>query len=348
MNDQNELKWISPADVPFLVSGFAWWKEERSFRRLPAAAHGTIRSVLDELANNTAGGQIRFQTNAAKLVVKVKLFGTNPYDHMPSTGVNGFDCYFGPPGSQLYFGTTRFSHDAEQYESILFESLEPELRYITLHFPLYQGVHELQIGLNPDAIIGNFPPYDNEGKIIIYGTSITQGGCASRPGMAYTNILSRKINMEFINLGFSGNGKGDSRIAELISEIELPKCLVLDYDANCDTLDELAKTMPEFIRIIRSRHPVLPILVVSRIPFGFEHTQAQSYQERIERMTFQRELVKELKENGDDFIFFCDGAELIGDLWNECTVDGVHPSDLGFLQLANGLAPILKNILSRE
>ena len=248
----------------------------------------------------------------------------------------------------MYVGTTRFAHDADQYESALFEGYEPEMRAITINMPLFQGIVELSIGLNEEAIVTAPHPYDNEGKIILYGTSITQGGCASRPGMAYSNILSRRFNLEFLNLGFSGNGKGDPEIAELISEIENPSCIILDYDTNCAKIEELIQTMPEFIRIIRRWHNLTPIRrIVSRIPFGFEHEHAKraSYHDRMDRMSFQSGLVKELQSQGDSNIYFCNGGNLLGEIWNECTVDGIHLSDLGFMQIANGLTPILKDIL---
>lgn len=346
--ENEELQWYSPAEPPFQFAGFAWWQQEHKYRRLPVTAPKAIRKEVDDLANHTAGGQIRFRTNAVKLAIQVKLSGPNNSEHIPATAVNGFDCYLGAPGSQLYYGTTRFPHDADQYEYVFFESFEPEFRCITLNFPLFQGVHDVQIGVNTDAVMMEYPPYDSEGKVVLYGTSITQGGCASRPGMAYTNILSRRFNLEFINLGFSGNGKGDPEVAAFIAQIEKPACIVLDYDANCGHIDELTTTMPGFIRILRSRHAKVPILVVSRIPYGYEHARTSSYQERVAKRNYQSELVGELQSQGDRFISFCDGAELFGAAWNECTVDGVHPTDLGFMHIANGLTPILKNILQAK
>ncbi|WP_164545613.1 SGNH/GDSL hydrolase family protein [Paenibacillus albus] len=339
------LKWLSPLDAPFRLAGFAWGTKGGCYRRLPVVESGVLRKEVDELANHTAGGQIRFRTNATKLVIQAKLYAPNTAEHIPATAVNGFDCYLGDYGSQLYYGTTRFPHDADHYEYVFIEDLAPDMRGVTLHFPLFQGVHEVRIGVNEDAVLEEPSGYDHDGKVIVYGTSITQGGCASRPGMAYSNILSRRFNLEFINLGFSGNGQGDPEVAAFINEVKYPSVIVLDYDTNCPTLQKLVDTMPEFIRIIRSRHPKVPIVVVSRIPFGFEHAKRSSYHDRIERMTFQQELVNKLRSQGDGSIHFCDGANLLGDIWNECTVDGIHHTDLGFMQIANGLTPLLQNLL---
>ncbi|RKP58293.1 hypothetical protein D7Z26_02000 [Cohnella endophytica] len=345
VNEIEELKWLSPDEPPFQIAGFAWWAKERKYRRLPVVAPGAIREILDELANHTSGGQIRFRTNATKLAIRVKLFAPNTAEHIPATAVNGFDCYLGAPGEQQYFGTTRFPHDADHYEYVFFHDQEATMRYVTLNFPLFQGVHEVRIGVNPGADLLEFPTYASDRKVVLYGTSITQGGCASRPGMSYTNILSRRFDREFINLGFSGNGQGDPEIATFMSEIDDPGCIVIDYDANNPNIDNLIRTMPEFLRILRSRHAEVPILVLSRIPYGYEHVLTSSRQDRIARRDYQRELVEELRSRGDRFIEFYDGAVLTGDLWNECTVDGVHPTDLGFMRIADRLTPILKSIL---
>ncbi|MDG0808420.1 SGNH/GDSL hydrolase family protein [Cohnella rhizosphaerae] len=352
MNGSNSaaeaLRWHSPAGAPFQISGFAWWGAERKYRRLPTVETGVIRDILDELADNTSGGQLRFATDATRLVIKAKLFAPNTAEHVTATAVNGFDCYLGKPGAQLYYGTTRFAHDAAEYEYVFFDNLQPEMRYVTLNFPLFQGVRDVQIGMNAEAGIFEFPAYPTQRKVVLYGTSITQGGCASRPGMSFTNILSRRFDMEFINLGFSGNGKGDPEIARMIGDIEDPALIVVDYDANNVHADDLIRTMPEFLRILRGKHAEVPILVISRIPYGYEHTNTASYEDRVVRRDYQSELVASLRRQGDRFIHFHDGADLLGEIWNECTVDGVHPTDLGHMRIADGLTPLLRGILQGD
>jgi len=342
----SELNWLSPDEAPFQVSGFAWWSSERKYRRLPISARGVVRDELDQLADNTSGGQIRFCTNASKLVVRAVMFAANEGDNMAAIATNGFDCYVGLPGSLSYCGTTRFAVDVDHYESVIFDRATPEMRGITLNFPLYQGVREVYIGVNPEAEVIAYPDYENDERLVFYGTSITQGGCASRPGMSYTNILSRRFDREFINLGFSGNGKGDPEIAQLICEIDRPGCIVVDYDPNNVHAEDLVRTMPEFIRILRSKHPETPILVLSRIPYSYESLLTHSYEDRVFRRDFQRDFVARLREEGDLNIHFYDGADLLGEEWNECTVDGVHPNDLGFRRMADALTPVLEQILA--
>lgn len=344
LGDQG-LEWYSPLEQPFYVAGFGWLKEKQQYRRLPANPAWVLPEAVDQIANCTAGGQIRFTTNAVSLSIKVKLSSAANMYHMPATGQCGFDCYIGEPGEQFYCSTTRYDAKQTEYESVMFTDMDRAYRSVTLNFPLYQGVQEVWIGLDPSAQIAPPPAYDNSEKIIFYGTSITQGGCATRPGMAYPNILSRRVNREFLNLGFSGNGKGEPELAHILAEIPDPACLVLDYEANCVSTESLQTTLPEFIRIYRNKHPYTPILVISCITYAKERYSEALRLEKEERKGVQRRTVELLRENGDDNIYFYDGSTLLGEQAHETTVDGVHPTDLGFLLMADGLAPVLKEIL---
>ena len=181
--------------------------------------------------------------------------------------------------------------------------------------------------------------------VVIYGTSITQGGCASRPGMAYTNILSRYFNTEVINLGFSGNGKGEPEVIKTISEISSPKALILDYEANSMDIVKLKETLPVAVEILRARHPSTPIIVISRISFASDLVQAHPKEQRKQSNAFQLELVREKRKAGDENIHFINGEDLLGSDFDECTVDGVHPTDWGFMRMAKALEPQLAGIL---
>lgn len=347
---ENELTWYSPREEPFGIFGFAWFADENKYRRLPMSAKGFVPEAVNHLANHTSGGQIRFKTDATTLSVRVTLSARANMSHMPATGQCGVDCYVSEEDTQhdfQYVNSTKFNISKIEYECVLFEDWTSETRNVVLNMPLYQGVKEISIGINKEATVKKAPPYESNKKIVIYGTSITQGGCAARPGMSYSNILSRRIPLEFINLGFSGNGKGEPELAEVISTIENPACLILDYEGNCVSTEKLKETLPEFIRIYRESHPLTPIIVASRIPYAKERLLPSLYETRMERKTFQQMLIHTLREKGDLNVFFFDGSESLGtEDYFECTVDGAHPTDLGFLRMANAFEPILKTILS--
>lgn len=345
MSESDELVWHSPKNSPFHIAGFPWLEQEGMYRRLPLTPEYPLPQAVDHLANNTAGGQIRFQTNSSRLSLKVRLTGVADMNHMPATGQCGFDCYIGSRGEQKYTNTTKFDHAQQEYEFALFAKNEAGYQHITLNFPLYMGVEEVLVGLDPDAEILAPPPYRIDKRIVIYGTSITQGGCASRPGMAYTNALSRKIDAEFINLGFSGSGKGEAEVAHAISEVPNPKLLVLDYEANSVSPELFRSTLPEFIRIYRGKHPKVPIIVLSQIRFARESFNRELLELRLARKRIQKDTVNAFREQGDKRIYFHEGENLLGDDFDECTVDGVHPTDLGFSRMAERLAPVLEQYL---
>ncbi|WP_335367946.1 SGNH/GDSL hydrolase family protein [Bacillus sp. JJ1521] len=333
------MRWYNPNEKPFRISGFAWFDKEEQYRRLPAKSDYNVPLRVDELADNTSGGQISFRTNATKLEIQVKLTDAASLGHMTASGQCGFDVYVGEPGHQMFYATAIPSLLDQSYEKPIWDftsssqHITEQTREVTLNFPLYQGVEEVLIGTNSSAIIEPPTPYYSDKRVIFYGTSITQGACASRPGMSYTNILSRRIHLEFINLGFSGSGKGEHGVALTIREIERPACFVLDYEANV-TCKEYKDTLIPFIETYREYHPNVPIIIVSRIPFVQDKAIGE-YDEYQERREYSKSTVEKLRQQGDKNISFIDGSILLGELWHECTVDGIHPNDLGFMEMAN-------------
>ena len=342
---EETFRWHLPYEAPMQLAGFAWFEKDRVYNRLPRNFGQPFREPVEYLATNTAGGQIRFQTDSPQVAVRAKLLGPHNMDHMPATGQCGFDCYVGEPRAQQFVGITRFDRAADHYECIVMNASERAMRNITLNYPLYQGVEEVHVGLAPDAQILPPPPYADDRPVIVYGTSITQGGCACRPGMLHTNILSRWSNRPYINLGFSGNGKGDPEVAEAIADIPDPAGYVLDYEANAGQ-EGLENTLEIFIAILRAAHPRTPILVVSRPRFASEWVNPDATKTREKARDFQCDTVARLAAAGDGNIFFHDGADQYHDKdWFECTVDGVHATDLGYLRMAETLWPVLNTVL---
>ncbi len=339
--------WHGIPQPPFRLAGFAWFARDHLFRRVPVKPSETIPEAVDALANCTAGGQIAFRSDSRYVAVRVKLAGLADMNHMPSTGQCGFDLYVGEPFHQRFHNVTKYDHHKTTYECLLFEYPEPALRTFTLNFPLYQGVKKVEIGLHPAASIVVPPPWSLDGRVVFYGTSITQGGCASRPGMAYTNILARALNVEIINLGFSGSGRGEPEVARLVAGVKNPRLFVLDYEAN-QSFRGLRDTLPQFVRILREEHERVPILIVSRIPFAAEASQREVLYGRVAGRNLQAQFVSAARAGGDRNIHFYDGSLSLGGDFDECTVDGIHPTDLGFSRMAEGMIPVIRKILHRR
>lgn len=343
--DTAATTWHDPANLPFQVVGFPWFAQERVYRRLPKIPADPIPPAVDKLANCCAGGQVRFQSDTGRVSVRVTLRETGGMDHIAATGESGCDLYINIAGQPRFYGVTRLDRTKQSYEVLLFEHQQRTLRAFTLNLPLYNGIQDLRIGLSPDALVTAPPPYAAAGRIVCYGTSITQGGCAARAGMAYTNILGRLLNREMVNLGFSGNGRGEPAVAKLVAGVPDPALFLIDYDPNCPSAEHIEQTLPEFLRILRSRHATVPILVMSRVGYAHDLLQEGQCAERNRRRDIQARIVAEAQAKGDQQVCFLDGSKILGDDFEECAVDGVHQTDLGFYRMAKGLEPVVRAML---
>lgn len=346
----NGIRWMKPYEEPLRLSGFEYFKTDGVYRRLPLNKKELFEEVnpnLNILGENTAGGQIAFRSNSKKILVRAKNLTGHNMVNMPATGQCGFDCYIGQRGERLkFYGITRFDIKEKEYECEIVNNLKGnEIRDVLINFPLYDGVTEVEIGIEEGAELLPPKPFNGEGKIVFYGTSITQGGCATRPGMAYTNILSRWLNKEVINLGFSANGLGEYEMADVIAGIKEVSCIVLDYEANAATTGRLEASLTGFIDIIRKSHPLVPILVVSRIPYLADFYDEELLKKRNGYRNFQLKTVEERRMKGDENIHFLNGHDLMDEYFDEYTVDFIHPTDLGFWKMAEGFYKVIKDLL---
>ena len=340
--DANGLVWHSPWARPFRLEGMGW-PLPGTFRRMPLEHGGQLTPAVDDLAWHTAGVQLRFRTDSRRISLRVKLRGVHAMDHMPATGEAGFDAYIGEVGAMHVAGTARFNRALDAYQATLCNLPTAERRTVTVNFPLYKGVAELEVGLDAGSRLSAPPAHAWKQPVVIYGTSITQGGCASRPGMAYTNILSRRIDAPFINLGFSGSGRGEPGVARVIATLPAPALFVMDYEANAGGLEKIRETLPVFLDILRRRWPKTGILVVSKVAYASEAYNADPRNQRLAARDFQRRTVARRRRAGDTRIAFVDGGTLLGTDFGNCSVDGVHQTDLGFLRIADRLEqPVLK------
>lgn len=328
---------------------FCWSKQDQKYERFPQSSKELVTSLnpnLWHLQTNTAGGQLRFKTDSKNLVLHASVDNVSTMSLMDLASQMGFDIYVGENAQDLkYYNTTRVKYDTYDYSYPLFENYSKKMRYILINFPLYCSVKLLEIGLDPDAII--LPPdeFANPGKIVVYGTSITQGGCCSRPGLNYTNMISRKIDMEVLNYGFSGNAFGEPQVIDLISNFDDMKAFIIDYEANSGTNGKMEITLETDITLIRKKWPNLPIIVVSRIPYIFEDLNPVLNAKRTKLREFQRNLVEMFNNNGDPYVYFVDGSKFLDQDYYDCTVDTIHPNDIGFERITKHYLEFIKEIL---
>lgn len=330
------------------VYGLNWFNQDKRYVHFPKESDEMIKNLADGLyylVEQPSGAMLAFFACTSTLKIKVKLGHTFNMAHMAFTGQGGCDLYIGTKRENLaFFRTASYDITKKEYEFTYFTNFKKEEKLYLINLPLYAAVEEILVGVDEDATIRTADNLFDKGKIVCYGTSITQGGCASRPGISYTNALSRRMGYEFLNYGFSGNGRGQKEVAELLASIDDVKMYILDYEANA-TLDMLKNTLDEFIRIIRNSHPYTPILVLSKIRMSIETHVKDNYLKQEKSLKYQRSIVKKWQNDGDSNIYFYDGHKLLGKYTLEATVDGCHPTDLGFMMITDNLEKYLEKKL---
>jgi lysophospholipase L1-like esterase len=290
------------------------------------------------LAWHTAGGMFRFRTESAAVAVRVELLSADDMSHMPRSGSSGVDLYVGPAGGSRFVRAAMPAAGQAAFEALLFEGT-PAPREFTLNFPLYNGLKRLEVGVVPEAAMTLPAPFAVPLPVLFYGSSITQGGCASRPGNAYPHIVARRLGAAHVNYGFSGSARGEPAMADLVASLELG-ALVLDYDHNAPSVEHLEQTHEPFFQAVRARRPELPVVMVSRPDFDTSPDESRARRAVIRR-TYNRAVAR-----GDRGVFMVDGEFLFGKTDRDaCTVDGCHPNDLGFLRMADGITPAVHNAL---
>ena len=352
ISDEN-ISYFSVEELPHAVlEGLAFKEHIGCFRRLPEKTElFPYSDGVDVYANHSAGVSLRFCTDSADIRIKAKVRMTPNSGDIITIGRIGFDLYCGTPDKSFCVGVSKINFDAVSFPEYSFSARMYDrpnpnkvMHEFQLFFPLYAEVEEFQIGFEQNANFAVPSPRSNPKPIILYGTSIEQGCSASRPGMAYSNILSRKLNREIINLGFAGSAKGELFMAKQIAEITDPGAFILWYDSNVSA-DELAKTLPAFTDILRNAHRNTPIITISKLPYPNEtpvdNFDSAMFEDRKKRTDIHAENMRRRINSGDARIHFIDGRKLLNGNVPDCFHDLVHPNDSGMEKIAENLAPRL-------
>jgi len=339
------MRWISFPDERFVVNGLAWFSENTPHLwRLPARMKPVVREPVWWLATNPSGGRVRFRTNATHLAIRVNYPEQATLHNMSLIGQMGIDLY----ADGVYWRSAAprvvSAPQAGQHEQAYFEDMPALWREICLYLPLYAPAEVLAIGVNEAARFAPPSPFAVEKPVAFYGSSITQGGCASRPGMSYQAILGRMLDVDFVNLGFSGNGMGEPELAHAMAEIPA-SCYVIDFAQNLQDVEKLRAVYAPFLSIIREKRPDTPIICNTPI----YATPALWYPETEKRLEGMRQVIRdavaERRSAGDALIALTEGPEMLGPDLADGFVDGAHPSDVGFRAMAEGFRPAIAEAL---
>lgn len=345
-----ELKWIDPISLSYSVIEGRGWQHDLAnpYDRLPAKAETHVRKAVWDLSKNTAGEYINFKTNSKTIIIRYVVKGNLSLPHMPSTGVSGVDLYARDVHGNWQWakGSYRFGDTCEyRFTNLAMSAKEEEFR---LYLPLYNTVNWLNIGITSNA---QFKAYEisPEQPIVVYGTSIMQGGCASRPGLAWTNILGRKIDRHIINLGFSGNGQLEQPLLDLMNEIDA-KLFVLDCLPNLSDpqkFPDLSKRITNAIFSLQSKHPQTPILLAEHC-CGSSITNMDTF--LVNRYKWSSQVLAttydSLIKNGVKNIYLLTTKAIGFDA--ESTVDGTHPNDIGMMKYAEAYEQIIRTIFNEH
>jgi lysophospholipase L1-like esterase len=322
------------------VEGRGFNDTDAYFDRLPKRAKEIVRPEVWNLSHDTAGMSAHFETDATNVYVRYSLTSAElAMPHMPATGVSGMDIYAKNDDAWRWAGTIH--PRSRDIAAPIAQGLPPGRRAYQINLPLYNGVKSMEIGVRKGA---SFMPIEprKEKPILVYGTSITQGGCASRPGMAFVAILGRRLNRPTLNFGFSGNGRTEADVARVLAELD-PAVFVIDTLANTSP-EQLKERIEPLVKILRDAHATTPILLlgerpIANIPLAPKLDDLHQEKESILKEAFER-----LAAAGDKSVHYHAGADVIG-VDGEGTVDGSHPTDLGMMRYADALGPDLHRLL---
>jgi hypothetical protein len=314
-------------EEPFSIHGV--FHDGKLFRRLPSELAESVSPSIATLSKHTAGGRVRFRTDSPFVALHLISPSLGRMPHFALTGSAGIDLY----ADGVYKKTIFPPMDKTSYSGIA-ELGERKMRDIEINFPLYSYVSDIEIGLLPDAVLEAPKPYRYATPAVFYGSSITQGGCASRPGTCYQGHICRHFGIDYINLGFSGNAKGEDVMIEYLASLPT-SVFFLDYDHNAPTVEHLAATHEKLFLAFRKTHPDTPVIMMTRPKAHL--TGEEERRRAVVEATYQNALAA-----GDKNVYFIDGAALTALCGNEGTVDNCHPTDYGFAAMADALIKLIE------
>ncbi len=336
--EEKNLLFYDVRQAPFAVYGLYDAANQPVFRRLPEDVAAATSENVSELALDTAGGRVRFSTDSPYVVIKAVMPKVCRFDHMPLTGTTGMDLYVDSDGGSHYHQTLRPSLDVTDGYELLLRFENEKMRSLTLNLPPYNHLDALYIGVHKTARVEKGRPYRNAKPLVYYGSSITQGACASRPGLSYENIIARRYDLDYVNLGFSGSGKAELPLVDYMASMDM-LAFVSDYDYNASDAAYLGETHYRMYEIIRAAHPDIPYVMVSA-------PKDRPFDTFIDRRDVVIDSYRRACEQGDKNVYYIDGEGMFrGPDADSCTVDGTHPNDLGMMKMADSIGKVLERAL---
>ncbi len=329
------IKYHEISEPAFRVCGVLM--ENGAFVRMPKAVAETVSPGIAQDYVTNAGGRIRFVTDSPYIAVSAELTHIYQFASMSIEGTCGMDVY----ADGVFLGVIRPNVDElSLHLSEIVNMRKTGEHVVEINLPLYTGVKNIVIGLDENAVLKPASEYKYEAPIVFYGSSITNGACASRPGLAYTSRVARALDANHKNLGFGGLCKGEQQMADYIAGLDM-SLFVLDYDYNAPNPEHLLATHENVYKTVREKHPDLPIVMIT----APKYTMPQGFEERknIIKQTYER-----AKAAGDRNVYIIYGDEFFSEIGDDFSADNVHPTDLGFDYMTKAIYPVLKRALEEK
>ncbi len=331
--ERENIKFFNPEEAPFKIYGV--FRDGSNLCRMPQTVADNTNETVKGLNRACAGGRIRFITDSDYVAVVIKTDWICKIPSISVMGSGGCDIYVGAAGNQVHYGNFSPKMDSETGYSAVVDLWSRGLKEIQINLPLYSNIQEIYLGLRADAVIKEPKPYKYEKPIVFYGSSITQGASASRPGTSYEAIVSRYFDTNIVNLGFSGGAMGEDAVIDHIASLDM-SAFVYDYDFNAPNAEHLAATHEKGFKKIRAAHPNIPILIMSK-------PNNRIVGNDIKRRDIIYNTYKNAVSGGDSNVAFLDGKDLIEPfLSGSSHTDLCHPNDSGFASMAKAVIKVFE------
>lgn len=334
------LRFYDPRLEPFSIYGLQGYEDGQPFRRMPwQIAHAVSRDVYSR-HSQTSGGRVRFATDSDRITLDVRFPALEDRPMLTLHANSGFDLYIEENGKEVFYRGYEPAIDAVDGYSCQVKLPNRKMRNITLYFPLYQDVSDLVIGLQEDAVVAAAPGYAIKKPLLFYGSSVTQGASASRPGMSFTAQIARRLNADFINLGFASSCLAEDTMLDYLATVK-SSVYILDYDHNSPNAVYLEKTHYKAYKTYRDANPDTPIVLTTR-PACYPDEPEVVARRVVVMATYTRALAE-----GDTRVYFVDGSSFFAvEDREDCTIDCTHPNDLGHYRMANIIGEAVKRALN--
>lgn len=339
---QPEIQWHEVTAETFDIYGVFPDKDGLLSVRIPRSVAETVSKGVAAKSAFAAGGRIRFSTDSTSVSLKVEYGKGESATVMNYCVTHGFDVYrCEQNGEEAFVGAMRPKNPDVNYQTVEYcvQTRCEEMSFYTINMPCFAEVKRAFIGIENGSRLERGKKYRNEKPVVFYGSSITQGVAAGRPGNTYENFISQTYNLDYRNYGFGGNAKAEPTLAEFLAGLEMC-AFVSDYDHNAPNVEYLRQTHYSLYETIRRKHPDIPYIMISKPDF-FTNPEVNAARRDVIRESYEK-----AKAAGDENVWLIDGETLFaGPFYRSCTSDGVHPNDLGFYRMAEKIGPVIMQAL---